>query len=127
MTLSQAIQSLVQQSKRDQDVADDLLASGKYMYCLFFHHLALEKALKALVLQKGKELVYTHKLVALAKISDLPLTDEQIRDLSRITDFNIEARYDDYKSEFYKTATLDFTQEWAHKCNELYTLIIKRI
>jgi HEPN domain-containing protein len=124
MTLSQAIQSLVEQSKRDQAVADDLFASGKYMYCLFFHHLALEKALKALVLHKGKELVYTHKLVALAKIGDLPLTDEQIRDLSRITDFNIEARYDDYKSEFYKTATQDFTKEWAHKSSELYTYII---
>lgn len=30
-------------------------------------------------------------------------------------DFKIRARYDDYKSEFYKLCTKEFTKEWVKK------------
>ena len=45
-----------------------------------------------------------HNLVRLAQLSRLELTDEQIDLLDRINDFNLEARYPDYKFLFINSA-----------------------
>lgn len=35
--------------------------------------------------------------------------------LDEITSFNLNARYDDYKKEFYKLSTPDYTRIWIEK------------
>lgn len=40
-----------------------------------------------------------------------------------ITRFNIKARYDDYKQNFYKLCTDSFTKEWIDKINEVRSWI----
>lgn len=35
--------------------------------------------------------------------------------LDEITTFNLNARYDDYKKEFYKLCTQEFAQNWIEK------------
>ena len=39
--------------------------------------------------------------------------------LFKITTFNINARYDDYKKEFYAMCTADFTKEWIEKIKKI--------
>ncbi len=38
--------------------------------------------------------------------------------LDSITRFNIKARYDDYKQNFYKLCTDEFTKEWIEKIKD---------
>ena len=43
------------------------------------------------------------------------MTEEQSDWLDKVTTFNLNARYDDYKREFYLLCTDDFTREWIEK------------
>src|SRR3989344_7966575 len=60
-------------------------------------------------------------LVRLAKEAGFTLNDQQKDLLAEITTFNIKARYDDYKTNFYKKATRTYTQGYI---NETKNLII---
>jgi HEPN domain-containing protein len=71
--------------------------------------LILEKLLKALIVrQTGNHAPHGHGLVALAKIADLDLTEEQTLLLRRATDYNIQARYPDHKFQLKSLATQDY-------------------
>lgn len=80
----------------DQQVADELINTGRYRHGLFFLQLALEKTLKAHICQKTQDLApKIHNLIRLAEIADLHLTSHQIDILADINIFNIEGRYPD--------------------------------
>ena len=44
-----------------------------------------------------------------------------------IKSYNLEARYDDYKQEFYKKANKDYASTWSSKCKVLYIWIKTQI
>lgn len=100
--------------------AEALYKSGKYNFCLFFCHLALEKRLKAVIIETTDDAApYSHKLTLLAKLAKLPLSEAQLSDLDTITEFNLDARYEEYKLEFYHRATKTYCDEWFTKSKEL--------
>lgn len=108
-------------SKDDLDTADKLFASGKYHHCLFFVHLALEKILKAIFVSSKKQAAPPiHDLVRLAQKAGLNLNEEKLIQLAEISTFNIAARYDDYKFQFYKKATKEYAENWLKAGKELY-------
>jgi len=79
----------------------------------------LEKYLKALYVQNvNKSVPYKHQLSILAKKAKLHLTDNQIDFLDEVTEFNIEARYSDYKKRFREKATKTFTLNYIQKIKE---------
>jgi len=97
-----------------------LFDSKSYHWALFMGHIAIEKLLKAyFVKQKQTHAPYTHNLYRLAELSELEMSEEQVEWLFRITSFNINARYDDYKKEFYTMCTPGFTKEWIEKIKML--------
>ncbi|MBI5206206.1 MAG: HEPN domain-containing protein [Candidatus Firestonebacteria bacterium] len=65
-----------------------------------------------------------NNLIKLAKNIKLSLTYEQKQLLVGITRFNIAARYPDFKQEFYKTCTKEFTEEYFFKIKELYKWLL---
>ena len=90
-------------SEEDYNVMKYLYNGKKNSYCLFFAHLVIEKLLKGLYAKNNEENPYTiksHNLLALAEKCNLELTDKQVEKLQIITQFNISARYDDYKETF---------------------------
>lgn len=69
----------------------------------FFVTCPLEKMLKALyVTHKQAHAPYIHDLVILAQRAGIPLSTKQADIFETITSFNIQGRYSDYKSAFYK-------------------------
>ncbi len=80
----------------------------------------LEKLLKALfVLNNHNRLSpKTHNLNKLARLSNLNLSQEQILFLDEVNDFNLEVRYPEYKKEFYKICTKEFTDNYFSKTQE---------
>lgn len=123
MTLNEATNFWQKGSLADLKVADDLFNLGHFQWCLFLYHLATEKILKAKIAALGKEVPYTRDLSRLAKVGGLPLSGRQIKQLNEITTFNLEARYDDYKSAFYRKATQEYSQKWSQTCKDLHLWI----
>ena len=113
-------------AQRDVKAARDLIRSKHYHWALFVYHLAIEKLLKGLLVKSDKEIPAIHKLVRLAELSGLKITGEDRDNLLVITDFNLEARYDDYKENFYHKATKEFTQKWSDICERMYLWIDKQ-
>jgi HEPN domain-containing protein len=101
-------------------VADHLFEKKDFSYSLFFGHLAVEKTIKAIFVKNGNTQVpRTHNLLRLAKAARIQITDEQQSSLIRITTFNLEARYPDYKKEFRKKCTQEFTRIELEKIREV--------
>ena len=93
-----------------------LFRSKQYHWALFMGHIAMEKLLKAyFVRQNGNHAPFTHNLYRLAELGGLQISEEYADWLFRITTFNINARYDDYKKEFYNICTAVFAKEWIDK------------
>ena len=110
------IKHLVESSDDDFNTMLVLYNSKSYHWSLFIGHIVIEKLLKAIyVKEKGEYAPFTHNLYRLAESSNLELSEEQADSLYRITTFNLNARYDDYKKEFYLMCTPQFTEEWINK------------
>jgi len=108
------------------ETAEFLFNGKKYADCLFFCHLAIEKALKGLVVKETKtHAPYSHNLVDLARLANLQLDEQKIDYLIEITGFNIAGRYDDYKLGFYKKCDKSYTEKYFKISKEIYLWLKK--
>lgn len=100
---------------------NNLFKKGHYHWALFIGHLVIEKLLKAIYINfENKTPLFTHDLVRIAeKINKIKLSDEQKNLLDTISGFNIAARYDDYKRNFYKKCTKKYTTEWIKNIKDI--------
>ena len=102
-------------------VAEHLFEKGDYSYALFFGHLAIEKILKGIYVDKKKEHAPPiHNLQRLARGAGLSVSEEKNQQLLLITSFNIEARYPDIKRSFRNKCTKEFTLEQMHIIRETF-------
>lgn len=112
----------IESSDEDYNVINVLYNNKKNSYCLFFGHLVIEKLLKALYAKKNKGAPYapkSHDLLYLAEKIELELTENQEDLLDLITKFNMNARYDDYKKEFYEKCTEEYTAQQIKNVEEV--------
>jgi HEPN domain-containing protein len=90
------------------------------MLC-FFGHLAVEKLLKSIyVKRRDEDVPRSHNLPRIAKAADLTIPENILSDLVRITAFNLEARYPDYKKKFRNKCTKHFTTQELDKIYEVF-------
>lgn len=122
MTKDEHINYWRKSSEHDLESATSMFDSRRYDWCLFVGHLALEKILKAIFVDKNDNNIppKIHNLVRLAELSKIKLDDEQKFFLDKINDFNIQTRYPDYKLEFYQRCTKEFTNKYFDKIKEFY-------
>lgn len=113
-------------ANRDREVAEDLFKLKHYHWCLFMWHLVIEKVLKALIVQNNQEILPTHDLVKLSKRTGLEFDQPQLEALTEATAFNLEARYDSYKNDFYKKATKEYAERWVNHLERLYQWLLKQ-
>jgi len=122
MSQQEAIKYWVTSAEEDWDVAQNLFKSAKYNHALFFLQLTLEKLIKAVhINQKDEPPLYIHNLVLLAQKAGIKLSEKELTDLKEISSFNVSARYDSYKRDFYKKATREFATEWMKRGESLKT------
>ena len=114
------IEYWINSAENDYQAMLHLYEKGDATWALFIGHLVIEKLLKALYVQKNLDNPpFIHDLVRLAEKCPLNLDETQKDLLDTITTFNIRARYDDYKMEFYKKCTREFTEKWVLSIKEL--------
>ena len=107
-------------SNDDFQTMNELYKSKSYNWALFLGHISVEKLLKALFVKLFKKHAPTiHNLYRLAELCEIELKDQYADWLDTITSFNINARYDDYKREFYNLCTPEYTRLWIDRIKEL--------
>lgn len=115
-------------SEEDFQTMLNLFDSKSYGWSLFLGHISIEKLLKAYYVSKNKtHAPFTHNLYRLAELSKIELTEEYADWLDKITSFNLNARYDDYKREFYLLCTVDFTKDWIEKIKTIRSWIKQKL
>ncbi|MBN1592230.1 MAG: HEPN domain-containing protein [Candidatus Coatesbacteria bacterium] len=83
-----------EEAVEDMDLARDILARNKYRHAMFFAHLALEKALKALVMRATEKLApRIHNLVELANKAGLSMDEESMKILAVMNFYQMAGRY----------------------------------
>lgn len=112
----------------DMKTAESLIKSKRYPYALFLCHLAIEKILKAHITSAtGDHAPYTHNLVHLADKTGFAFSDDQKQLIADLTDFNLEARYPDWKQDFYKRATAAYTKKYVDSTQKLFVWLKKSL
>ena len=115
-------------SDKDFETMIHLYRSKDYHWSLFIGHIVIERLLKACVVKKTSDHApFTHDLTKLAKITDLPFSEEHLDWLDTISTFNMNARYDSYKEAFYRKCTFEFTTEWIDKLKILQSWIKEKL
>lgn len=112
-------------AKEDMDVAGVLLEKDRRRHSLFFAHLALEKALKALVCRQTQDTPpRIHNLLQLARLAELSLTQEQEKVLAVMNRFCLEGRYPD-RGGVPPSPTA--THRYLKRAQELYQWLLQTL
>ena len=128
LNIGKMVKHWVDTSEDDFNTMLVLYDSRIYHWALFMGHISLEKLLKAyFVKTHGKHAPFTHNLFRLAELGGLEIGEEYEEWLFRITTFNLNARYDDYKKEFYNMCTVNFASEWIEKIKVLRQWIKQKL
>ena len=104
----------------------NLLKSGDYSWALFIGHLVSEKLIKAHYVKRHRSPpLFTHDLLCLATKAEIEIDKEMEEWLDQISTFNLNARYDNYKQDFYKLCTREFTYSWVKRIEILRTCLVE--
>ena len=114
--IEKVINAWIKSSDENHDEMLDFFKIKRNNWSLFIGHLCLEKLLKAYYIKVNhKHSLNLHNLIRIAELSGLEMNVEQRNDFAIITTFNISARYDDFKQNFYNKCTTEFTGKWVEK------------
>lgn len=128
MTQEKAIKIWVDGAEDAIDTCKKLFKSKKYHHALFFLHLALEKIIKAVYISKlDASPPYLHNLKELCKKMKIDLSTSELDELDEISEFNVSARYEEYKFKIYKRATKEYSEKWMTTGINLYKVFKKKI
>jgi HEPN domain-containing protein len=96
----------MESSDADFKTMTDLFETKNYSWSLFMGHLVIEKLLKAYyVKSKGAYPPLIHDLRRIGELADIKFGMKRALEVETISQFNIKARYDDYKRNFYQLCT----------------------
>lgn len=120
----------LESSDRDYESMLKNYESKQYTWALFIGHLILEKLLKGIYAKVHEDKPYPpkiHNLNILAEKCELQLDNKQTKILFTCNSFNISARYEDYKNEFYKKCTEEYTKQQISNIEEVRKWLRKQL
>ena len=91
---------------------------------MFIGHLTIEKLLRAIYAKVNKDNPYPpkiHNLNILAEKCNIKMDERKAKILLTCNSFNISARCEDYKNEFYNRCTKEYTEEQIKNIEEVRT------
>jgi len=108
----------------------NLYNSKDYSWCLFVGHLVIEKLVKAVYaknIPESPNAPKIHNIIKIAKKCNLELDNRKTEILGIINTFNIGARYEDYKKEFYNKCTQEYTDDQLKNIEEMRTWLKEQL
>ncbi|MDR0835826.1 MAG: HEPN domain-containing protein [Tannerella sp.] len=114
----------VESSDADYKTMLDLFDTGNYGWALFMGHLVIEKLLKAYYVNaKEEHPPLIHDLRRIGEKAGIVFDEDKVIIVETISQFNIRARYDDYKRQFYKLCTREYSIGWIENIKTMRTWI----
>jgi HEPN domain-containing protein len=122
MNKNEYINFWVESADADLETAFIIYENKRYNWSLFIGHLVLEKILKAHFIKNndGNVPPKIHNLIRLAELAKLKLEEDLLEFFRNVSNFQLESRYPEYKNEFFKIATEEFTNQNLLKIKEIY-------
>jgi HEPN domain-containing protein len=129
MTKEQHIKYWTDTAQYDWSGAEEAFNAKRYMHCLFWAHLTLEKLAKAHWVKTNEEDIppKIHNVVRLLEMSNTDLGEEMMRFLRDLNDFQLSGRYPDYTNNIYSRCTKEFTFEKLEKVKEVRQCLLEML
>ncbi|TCL70757.1 HEPN domain-containing protein [Hydrogenispora ethanolica] len=116
------------QSNYDFETAQAMFQTERYVYALFMCHLAIEKFLKAIIIEKTKETPpRTHNLLTLLKITEIALPSEQKEFLATITAMSVNTRYPENLSRAIQEYNQDLVKDYLLNTKEILKCLKEKL
>ena len=121
MTKEQYIDYWIDTSNNDWITVEAMFATGRYLHCLFWAHLVLEKLSKALWVKTHIDDIppKVHNVVWLLEESNIDLGNDTMTFLRKFNRFQLSTRYPDYLRKIEKICTQNLTIEQLDKVKEI--------
>ena len=104
----------------DIETAKAMLSSGRFLYVLFTCQQALEKTLKALIIEStGKFPPRIHDLLKLTRLAKLDVSTEQAETLSRLSFYYLETRYPEQIADMANNINKEIAGDYLTRSQEL--------
>ena len=124
LDIQSIINHWVVSSDEDYKTMLDLFHTKNYGWALFIGHLVIEKLLKAYYVKTHNDYPpMLHDLRRIGERAGIVFDDNKLIMVETISQFNIRARYDDYKRNFYKLCTPVYTATWIENIKEVRSWI----
>jgi HEPN domain-containing protein len=129
MTKKEHINYWIQSSEEDWETVISLLHSGRYVHCLFFVHLALEKLSKAIWIKfnEGNIPPKIHNIVKLLLDTNQNFKEDDLTFLEEFNDFQLEGRYPDYLFEINKRCTKEYTTSILNRVELIKKCLLEKL
>jgi HEPN domain-containing protein len=115
------------QAQYDLGTAESLITAGRYPPVIFFCHLALEKALKALYVEKYNDIPEkTHSLVLLIDLLELEPPPHLLDCLIVINRLGITGRYPHNLEKVLEQYTKGQAEKLVNETQEILTWLIQK-
>lgn len=124
----QDIKYWIEISKYDLDTAKAMLDARRYLYVLFTCQQAIEKLLKAIVINETKEFPpRLHNLLRLAETAKLNITEEERKFLEKLSYYYIETRYPERREKLAEGLNNKVANDYYVKAKELWEKLKKKL
>ena len=129
MTKQQHIDYWVNTAENDWITVETLFTTKRYLHCLFWAHLVLEKLAKAHWVKNHEEDIppRSHNVVWLLEESDVNLEKDTIAFLVKFNRFQLSTRYPDYVNDIEKTCTKNYTINKLEQIKEVRTCLLEML
>lgn len=118
--ISKAGKEWLERAKENLEDADALFRSRRYLFATYACHLAVEKALKAVIAERsGSYPPGIHNLLELAKIGEAPLTEEQQQFIAELNMAAITTRYPESLKKAAKDYSGEVVKDYLEKAREV--------
>ena len=129
MTKEQYIDYWIDTAQNDWITVEAMFEAKRYLHCLFWAHLTIEKLAKANWVKTHTENIppRVHNIVWLLEESNIELSAEDITFLEVFHRFQLSSRYPDYLRKIERTCTKETTEDQLNKLKEIRSCLLEML
>jgi len=129
LTKQQYIDHWVNTAAEDWLTVDILFTAKRYLHCLFWAHLVLEKIAKAHWVKNHEDNVppKVHNIVWLLEESDVEMLPDDMMFLEVFNRFQLSTRYPDYLRRIDEFCTEELAKNQLNKVKEIRQCLLKKL
>ena len=126
--MTSAAKRWAEQARYDLDTARAMFTSERHLYVLFCCQQAVEKALKAVIVDKSSEFPpRTHSLPRLVEATGLKMAAAHMDFLAELTSYYIQTRYPEEIESLGAGVNRDISSDTLRKSEEVVTWLLSTL